>query len=289
MVESETLKMLGGAVREHAMIRVAREPLRVWGLPSPLWNASERGDVDVLDEELGDWIEAVPEDQIVMCGAGATLCAINEALVPHGQCIPAAPGPLDSDFSNWRLGDAIALNLPHALGAQCGSWTHWVLGVTAVLDQGQIVRMGSKVVKNVAGYDLHKMFVGARGTLGILAEVTLRTCPVGSRPNSSLVIVEPGAAPGPLWVQRTLAADFERAIEAAKDRTLAFDPASSTLWASVEPEDELPRFRGDWVLRSRCGDRNLSIEDQTLIDLMIRLKRGLDPNGKFNQGDFGFL
>ena len=35
--------------------------------------------------------------------------------------------------------------------------------------------------------------------------------------------------------------------------------------------------------------RNLSIEDQTLIDLMIRLKRGLDPNGKFNQGDFGFL
>src|SRR5476651_1570951 len=82
--------------------------------------------------------------------------------------------------------DEIAFNLPHTLQAQYGSWRDWILGMRVVQADGTFAKCGSKAVKNVAGYDVQKLMIGARGTLGLIAEVTLRTFPVKALPASEV-------------------------------------------------------------------------------------------------------
>jgi glycolate oxidase FAD binding subunit len=194
------------------------------------------------------------------------------------------------------LQSAIALNLPHALEAQCGNWRDWILGMTVMLADGSIVKCGSKVVKNVAGYDVHKMLVGARGTLGLILDVTLKTVPTDSLPKHSIEIRRrsPKMA-GPehrmpsLWIQRTKPSDFERAVEAAGEKTLEIDWASSTLWADVPYEEDLPRYPNDWVVRRGCDEKNFQITDPATVILMKRAKAILDPQNKFNPGAMGVV
>jgi glycolate oxidase FAD binding subunit len=76
------------------------------------------------------------------------------------------------------VGGVIATNDSGALRIRFGSVRDLLLGVTVVLANGTIARSGGRVVKNVAGYDLPKLFTGSFGTLGIITEVTLRTYPM---------------------------------------------------------------------------------------------------------------
>ena len=177
--------------------------------------------------------------------------------------------------------------LPHVLEAQCGTWRDWVLGMTVVLADGTSAKCGSKVVKNVAGYDVQKLFVGSRETLGIIVELTLRTYPLRALPEPDVEIRmwEGIHANKQVWVQRTLATDFSMAVRNAGDRLIATDRATHTLWALVPMEEELPRFEGDWVLRSGCGRKNIALTDEAQIRLMRRAKELFDPGHKLNPGE----
>lgn len=250
---------------------------------------------------VGGKIEIKASDQVVIAAGNISVRALRQKLAAVGQCLPFPPvEDQGSDHSRtgafMSLQSAISLNLPHALEAQCGSWRDWVLGMTVMLGDGSVVKSGSQVVKNVAGYDAHKLFIGARGTLGIIVEVILKTHPLESLPKHAVEIrrktwldAYPTRKQPTLWIQRTKPSDFAYAVKEAGDRILEIDWASNTLWADVLYDEELPRYTNDWVMRRGCLDKNVVITDPTQIALMKKAKAILDPKNKFNPGAMGVV
>src|SRR5262249_49075634 len=111
---------------------------------------------------------------------GVRLSALQAQLEPHGQMLALDP-PGDP-----TLGACLAGDLSGPRRHRYGAMRDLVLGVTVVLADGTIASSGGKVVKNVAGYDLGKLFAGSRGRLGLVARLALR---LHSRPASSATVV----------------------------------------------------------------------------------------------------
>lgn len=273
-------------VRKHQVLGLHRDALKPFGLPNDLWH--EEGDGVVIAPPDRAILEFEVSDQVAVVGAAMRWIELQAFLDEHRYALPLGPA-----LPDMTVGDAIALNLPHGLDHQHGGWREWVLGLTVMLSNGEIVKFGTRAVKSVAGYDVHKMFIGARGTLGIVLDVTLRVTPQAAvQPTEFKPTRVQGfypTLPGGGWIQRVLPSDFREAVAAAEAQLVAVDPASSTLWASLSAGSHLPRYREDWVLRTFCGDENLAITDPTLQFLMRKTKHTLDPDAKFNPGEFGFL
>jgi glycolate oxidase FAD binding subunit len=106
--------------------------------------------------------------------AGCTWSTLQQTLAQHNQFV--ALDPLWPDRAT--VGGIVATNDSGALRHRYGSLRDLIIGMTIVLADGTIAKTGGKVVKNVAGYDLHKLMTGAFGTLGIIAEVTFRLHPL---------------------------------------------------------------------------------------------------------------
>ncbi len=95
---------------------------------------------------------------------------MQSSLAKPGQFV--ALDPLWPDRAT--IGGIVATNDSGSLRLRYGSLRDLIIGMTIVLADGTIARSGGKVVKNVAGYDLHKLMTGAFGTLGIITEVCFR-------------------------------------------------------------------------------------------------------------------
>jgi len=122
----------------------------------------------VTTRRLDPAVEHQPEDLVATVGAGTTLKALNQTLEGAGQWWPLDPlGP-------GTLGAAVATAAAGPLAAAFGTPRGMVLGLTAVLADGRVVRAGGQVVKNVAGYDMVKLYTGSWGTLGVIAGCHLR-------------------------------------------------------------------------------------------------------------------
>jgi len=128
----------------------------------------------VLEHEAGDLTCTVE--------AGVRLSALNAALAGRGQMLALDP-PGDP-----TIGACIAANLSGPRRHRYGTMRDLVLGVTVVLGDGSIASSGGKVVKNVAGYDLGKLFVGSEGRLGLIARASLRLHPL---PEAAATLVVP--------------------------------------------------------------------------------------------------
>lgn len=128
----------------------------------------------ILEHEAGDLTCTVE--------AGVRLSRLREALAEHGQRLSLDP-PGDP-----TIGACLAANLSGPLRHRFGAPRDLVLGVTLVLADGTVASAGGKVVKNVAGYDLGKLVIGSRGTLALIARVSLRLHP--TPPASTTVVVE---------------------------------------------------------------------------------------------------
>ena len=128
----------------------------------------------ILEHEAGDLTCTVE--------AGIRLSALRAALARHEQRLSLDP-PGDP-----TIGACLAANLSGPLRHRFGAPRDLVLGVTLVLADGTIANAGGKVVKNVAGYDLGKLFCGSRGTLALIARVSLRLHPMPTA--AGTVVVE---------------------------------------------------------------------------------------------------
>ena len=148
----------------------------------------EGGDVVLSTRRLDRVLEHEAGDLTCTVEAGIRLSALNELLAPAGQMLALDP-PHDP-----TIGACLAGNLSGPRRHRYGAVRDLVLGVTVVLADGTVAHSGGKVVKNVAGYDLGKLFCGSHGRLGLIARVSLRLHP------------RPGAA-------RTLVVDFGNAAE----------------------------------------------------------------------------
>jgi glycolate oxidase FAD binding subunit len=140
-------------------------------------NAPRRFDIRLDLSGLTTTIEHTPDDLVVSAHAGVSLASLNERLGAAGQRVAlAAPDPARSTLGGIAAAD-FADGTAHAYGRPRDQ----VLGMTVIDGRGRCIRVGGRVVKNVAGYDLPRMFVGSFGTLGVIAELTLRTRPLPER------------------------------------------------------------------------------------------------------------
>lgn len=106
--------------------------------------------------------------------AGCTWSAMQAELARYGQIV--ALDPLWPEQAT--VGGIVAVNDGGCLRLRYGGLRDLIIGMTVVLADGTIAKTGGKVVKNVAGYDLHKLMTGSYGTLGVITEVNFRLHPV---------------------------------------------------------------------------------------------------------------
>jgi len=131
-------------------------------------------DLVVSTQCLNRVIEHAVGDLTVTVEAGVKFTDLQDLLLKSGQFLPLEPAyPQDA-----TIGGIIATADSGSLRQRYGGVRDMLLGISFVRSDGQIAKAGGRVVKNVAGYDLMKLFTGSYGTLGILTEVTLRAYPV---------------------------------------------------------------------------------------------------------------
>jgi FAD/FMN-containing dehydrogenase len=123
---------------------------------------------------LGKLVEYAPEDMVVSVEGGMTLAELQKVLIARKQWLPIDPPSPErlsiAQVLSWNL------NGPRRYGY--GTIRDYLIGIKVCLSEGQIIKAGGKVVKNVAGYDLCKLFVGSRDTLGVIVEATFKVLPL---------------------------------------------------------------------------------------------------------------
>jgi glycolate oxidase FAD binding subunit len=139
------------------------------GLPAPV-----RYDLALSTTRLRRILEYEPAELVVTVETGITLAELATTLAPARQFWPISlPDP-----ERATVGGAIATNAAGPERLRYGAARDLVLGVTVALADGSLVRGGGKVVKNVAGYDLTRLFTGSWGTLGVITSASLRLYPI---------------------------------------------------------------------------------------------------------------
>jgi glycolate oxidase FAD binding subunit len=138
------------------------------------WGAPPRSaDLVVGTERMEHVVEHVAGDLVCVVEAGTTIDAVNAHVGPHGQQLA-----LDQPLPGASVGGTVSTTRSGPRRLLYGTPRDQVLGVTLVRADGTVAKAGSKVVKNVAGYDVAKLVGGAYGTLGLICSVVLRLHPV---------------------------------------------------------------------------------------------------------------
>jgi FAD/FMN-containing dehydrogenase len=127
-------------------------------------------DLAVTTSGLAQRIDVASADLVVTAEGGIELGVLDDRLADHGAWLPIDP----PGSPHRTLGSAIATGTWGALRQGFGPLRDHLLGITAVIGDGSIVRAGGRVVKNVAGYDLSRAIAGSFGGFGIIAEAHLR-------------------------------------------------------------------------------------------------------------------
>lgn len=140
-------------------------------------NPPEKVDIVLAMTRINEVVEYEPADLTVTVEAGIQLTALQEKLAENGQFLPLNP----PYASRCTLGGIVAANASGPLRLRHGTARNLVLGLRVVHASGTVVKSGGKVVKNVAGYDVNKLYIGSFGTLGILTEMTLKLSPIPAR------------------------------------------------------------------------------------------------------------
>lgn len=125
-------------------------------------------------------------DLTLSVDAGMSLRELEGFLKEKGQFLPLAV----PCFESTTVGGAIASGIDSALRMQYGSSRDFVIGAEFVDGTGQLCKSGGRVVKNVTGYDLHKLLIGSLGTLGAITRVNFRTFPLAAVSGGHLACFE---------------------------------------------------------------------------------------------------
>ena len=130
-------------------------------------------DILLSTRALDKIVDYTAHDQTISVQAGMRFESLQKALAPAGQWLALDP-PIESGAT---VGGVLSTNVSGPRRLRYGGVRDQLLGVRVVLADGTIARGGGKVVKNVAGYDLPKLFTGALGTLGVVVEASFRVYP----------------------------------------------------------------------------------------------------------------
>lgn len=138
------------------------------------WGKRVAADIQLSMRRMNTLREHAWQDMTCTVEAGCTWAAMQAELARHRQLV--ALDPLWPERAT--VGGIVAVNDSGALRLKFGGLRDLIIGMTVVLADGTIAKTGGKVVKNVAGYDLHKLMTGSFGTLGVIAELHFRLHPL---------------------------------------------------------------------------------------------------------------
>ncbi len=274
-------------------------PVVIAGQRSRLDVAAVSPDARVVRAPVGiEWIE--PAEMTVRCGAGTPVGDLQAALAEHGQSVALPDG--------GTVGGALAMGHSSMRRLGDGAMRDGLLQADYVSAAGKVVRAGGPTVKNVSGFDLCRLLVGSRGTLGCIGDVILRTRPIAafSRWYSSTgdpwellaALYRPVSV---LWdgaTTWTLLEGHERDVEAVADDlalvSVSGPPELPTAARWSMPPSQLVTLRDSppmsFVAEIGVGvvhhtqprpDRRV---DSVQAELHRRIKHEFDPTGRLNPG-----
>ncbi|HUF54420.1 MAG TPA: FAD-binding oxidoreductase [Dehalococcoidia bacterium] len=195
IVGPENLRPAGAYVVDGVMPRVAVAPRDAETVAAVVRYANERGltiipqggrrhialgnvptryDIAVDTTGLADVVEYEPEDLTITVQAGMTLGALRKATAKAAQAVPFDPSLPDEA----TVGGALAADAWGAARMSLGAARDFTIGLRVVTGDGLVTRAGGRVVKNVAGYDMCKLYIGSLGTLAVITEATFKTLPL---------------------------------------------------------------------------------------------------------------
>ncbi len=168
---ADAAELLHACAREGTAVRIAGGGTKPWGHPGASCGLTlNTAGLDAIVEHNEGDLTAIVQP-------GVTLRELDETLAVAGQMLALDP-PLGAGAADGAtVGGAIASADSGPLRHRYGAPRDLVLGVTVALSDGTLARAGGKVIKNVAGYDLAKLFAGSFGTLGVICEVAVRLHP----------------------------------------------------------------------------------------------------------------
>ncbi|MHB8694872.1 MAG: FAD-binding oxidoreductase [Solirubrobacteraceae bacterium] len=207
---ADAARGLAALTAEGAAVRIRGGGTKLlWG------NRLAREHVELSVAGLDRTIEHNVGDLTAGFQAGVPLARIQQELAAHGQQLALDPPLGVASERAATLGGVLATGDSGPLRHRYGGPRDLVLGVTVALSDGTIARSGGKVIKNVAGYDLAKLFTGSFGTLGLILSANVRLHPLPERTVTALAACD----------HRDTLAAAARALAAAPLELEAFDVA----------------------------------------------------------------
>ncbi len=266
------------------------------------------GEVDPKAREVGAptgiW-EHEPSEMTVRCGAGTSVAELSAHLASSSQMVPFDPAD-----DQATVGGVLACGFSGPRRLRYGHVRDLVLQTRHVDACGKVVTSGGPTVKNVSGYDLARLLVGSLGTLGLLAEVILRTLPLPAASQWVAGDVDPFAAFDLLYRPSSILWDGTRtwillegdpadvSAEAAKIAPLGFGAVSSGPLVPAAGRESmrtsdlsaLKGSGGQWLAEVGVGlvHRTEPVPAAAVsapnAALMSKLKQRLDPQNRLNPG-----
>ena len=145
------------------------------GTSMALGNPPRELDLILGTTRMNEVVEHVPGDQVVRVQSGIKFQDLQERLAGSDQMLGVDPPEAGEGAT---VGGIVAANSSGPRRYRYGTVRDLIIGITVVLADGTVAKAGGKVVKNVAGYDLAKLFTGSLGTLGVIAECNFRLHPL---------------------------------------------------------------------------------------------------------------
>ena len=169
-----TLALFRDVIRDAA---ARRSPLRLRGGGSKDFFGNEPRGALLDTRSYAGIVDYEPAELVVTARCGTPLAEVERLLGESGQCLPFEP----PHFGAATFGGCIAAGLSGPRRAAAGALRDFVLGVKLLDGRGRELEFGGRVMKNVAGYDVSRLAAGSLGTLGLIAEASLKVLPKAER------------------------------------------------------------------------------------------------------------
>ncbi len=167
-----TAEELANTLREAAAAGKAVSPVG-GGRAAAMGGVLDRCDVELHTTRLDRVIEHAPADMVVTVEAGITLEVLQAQLAKTGQFLPLDP----FNSPGHTIGGILASGWSGPLRMRYGSARDFLIGIRVALPDGRLASAGGRVVKNVSGYDMMKLHLGALGALGVIVAASFKLFP----------------------------------------------------------------------------------------------------------------
>jgi len=246
----ETSEVLKLASREGLTVSP-----RGGGTKMGLGNPPRQVDLILSTLRMDEIIEHVPGDQIVRAQAGVKLEDLQENLAGSDQLLG-----IDPPEEGATLGGIVAANASGPRRLRYGTMRDLIIGIRVVLSDGTVAKAGGKVVKNVAGYDLSKLFTGSLGTLGVIAEANFRLHPIREFARTVFVEVDDHSQIPEVAQALTHSSASQFVLDALEMRWEGDSGVIAALFEGIEPAVEAQSSAAAELLRSH-GEANVLGKD----------------------------